>query len=233
MIPPAIRQRVLPGTLLVAIVLTACAGGTAAGPAASASGAPSGSLAIGSAPASLPASARTAAPSTSGAAPSASGAAVPAVPAAPAVPAVPVDPALLAMLPVSVAGFPLQPIPDPTGLDDPALVASLDRLAQAYAVDPAGSGFAYASVVVLRPGVFSEAFFRSWRDSFDEGACSQAGGVAGHAQAQIGGRTTYIGDCAGGLLTYHVRLESLNAIVSVSSLGGAHLGEQLLAELRP
>jgi hypothetical protein len=220
MIPPAIRQRVLPGTLLVAIVLTACAGGTAAGPAASASGAPSGSLAIGSAPASLPASAPTAAPSASGA-------------AVPAAPAVPVDPALLAMLPVSVAGFPLQPIPDPTGLDDPALVASLDRLAQAYAVDPAGSGFAYASVVVLRPGVFSEAFFRSWRDSFDEGACSQAGGVAGHAQAQIGGRTTYIGDCAGGLLTYHVRLESLNAIVSVSSLGGAHLGEQLLAELRP
>jgi hypothetical protein len=147
--------------------------------------------------------------------------------------AVPVDLALLSILPLSVAGFPLQPIPDPTGLDDPALVASLDRLAQAYAVDPAGSGFAYASVVVLRPGVFSEAFFRSWRDSFDEGACSQAGGVAGHAEAQIGGRTTYIGNCAGGLLTYHVRLESLNAIVSVSSLGTAHLGEQLLAELRP
>jgi hypothetical protein len=219
MIPPGNRRSVLLGALLVAVVLTACGGGSPAGSAAApASGAPPGSLAPGSAPtlASPPASVLTAAT----AAP-ASGAAVP------------VDPALLSILPVSVAGFPLRPIPDPSGLDDPALVASLDRLAQAYAVDPAGSGFAYASVVVLRPGIFSEAFFRSWRDSFDEGACSQAGGVAGHAQAQIGGRTTYIGNCAGGLLTYHVRLEGMNAIVSVSSLGSTHLGEQLLAELRP
>lgn len=220
MIPPAIRRFVPLGALLVAVVLTACGGGSPAGSAAApASGAPSGSLAPGSlvpgslAPGSLaPGSAPT-----------------PASPPA----SVPVDPALLSILPASVAGFTVRPIPDPSGLIDPALVASLDRLAQAYAVDPAGSGFTYASVVVLRPGVFSEAFFRSWRDSFDEGACSQAGGVAGHAQAQIGGRTTYIGSCAGGLLTYHVRLESLNAIVSVSSLGSAHLGEQLLAELRP
>jgi hypothetical protein len=206
-------------------VLTACGGGSPAGSATVAAGAPSdASLSTappsGTAPGSAPAppDASVFAPGTP---PAASGAAVP------------VDPALLAILPLSVAGFPVRAIPDPTGLDDPALVANLARLAQAYVVDPAGSGFAYASVVVLRPGVFSDAFFRSWRDSFDTGACSQAGGVAGHAQAQVGGRTTYMGTCVGGLLTYHVRLDSLNTIVSVSSLGTARLGEQLLAGLRP
>jgi len=213
--------------LLVAAVsavaaLTACGGGS-----------PAGSVATFAADASL--SAAPPSGSASGSAPAApdASASAPGTPAAASGAAVPVDPALLAILPLSVAGFPVRPIPDPTGLDDPALVANLARLAQAYVVDPAASGFAYASVVVLRPGVFSEAFFRSWRDSFDTGACSQAGGVAGHAQAQIGGRTTYIGTCVGGLLTYHVRLESLNAIVSVSSLGTARLGEQLLAGLRP
>lgn len=148
-------------------------------------------------------------------------------------PAVTVDPTLLAILPATVAGLAVSPVPDPTGLTDPALVASVDRIAQAFVVDPASGDFAYASIVVLRPGVFGDAFFRSWRDSFDDGACSQAGGVAGHAEAQIGGRTAYIGRCDGGVLTYHVRLEDRDAIVSVSSLGETHLGEQVLAGLRP
>jgi hypothetical protein len=148
-------------------------------------------------------------------------------------PAVTVDPALLAILPATVAGLPVNPVPDPTGLADPALVASVDRIAQAFVIDPVSGDFAYASIVVLRPGVFGDRFFRSWRDSFDEGACSQAGGVVGHAEAQIGGRTAYIGRCDGGVLTYHVRLDGRDAIVSVSSLGETHLGEQLLAGLQP
>ena len=106
-------------------------------------------------------------------------------------------------------------------------------MVEAVVIDPASGDFAYGSVIVLRPGVFDDAYFRSWRDSFDEGACSQAGGVAGHAQATIGGRTTYLGTCAGGVTTYHVRLDDLDAIVSVSSLGDSRLGEQLVAGLRP
>jgi hypothetical protein len=231
---PAVRRRGslggsrwvrLVAAALVAAVLTSCGGGSPVGSA--------GTFAAGALSDALLPTAPPSAPATSSApdlpVPSAS---VPVTPPSATGPAVPVDPALLAILPLSVDGFPVRSIPDPTGLDDPALVANLARLAQAYVVDPAASGFAYASVVVLRPGVFSEAFFRSWRDSFDTGACSQAGGVAGHAQAQIGGRTAYLGTCVGGLLTYHVRLDSLNAIVSVSSLGTARLGEQLLAGLR-
>ena len=145
----------------------------------------------------------------------------------------PIDPTLLEILPATVAGLPVTAVPDPSGTDDPGLIDSVERMAQALVVDPASDAFTFASVIVPRPGVFDDEFFRSWRDSFDEGACSQAGGVTGHAQATIGGRTTYIGSCEGGVLTYHVRLEDRDAIVSVSALGESRLGEQLVAGLRP
>ena len=218
------------GPLGVLLATTAALAGCGDGPPARATIPPdaSGALASAAATATAPATA-PANPTPGGSAGGSPGASAPASGEA----AVTVDPTLLAILPATVAGLAVSPVPDPTGLTDPALVASVDRIAQAFVVDPASGDFAYVSIVVLRPGVFGDAFFRSWRDSFDEGACSQAGGVAGHAEAQIGGRTAYIGRCDGGVLTYHVRLEGRDAIVSVSSLGETHLGEQLLAGLNP
>lgn len=157
---------------------------------------------------------------------------------------IPVDATLLELLPVSVNGLTLEPVTDPQGADDPALADTVDRLAQAMVFDPETGSFAYVSVIALRSGVFDAAYFRSWRDSFDEGVCSQSDGVAGHAQAVIGGRTVYIGRCTGGVATYHVRLDSHNAIVSVSELVDSEaqaaasappvrLGELIMAGLRP
>lgn len=220
-----IRRRPLAPLAVLLATMTALAG-CGGGPPVRATIPPdaSGALASAAATATAPAN-----PTPGGSAGGSAGASVPAS----GTPAVTVDPTLLAILPDTVAGLAVSPVPDPTGLTDPALVASVDRIAQAFVVDSASGDFAYASIVALRPGVFGDAFFRSWRDSFDEGACSQAGGVVGHAEAQIGGRTAYIGRCAGGVLTYHVRLDGRDAIVSVSSLGETHLGEQLLAGLSP
>jgi hypothetical protein len=83
------------------------------------------------------------------------------------------------------------------------------------------------------PGTWSEAWFRDWRDSYDEGACGQAGGVAGNAEAALGGRTVYIGTCAGGLRTYHAWLEGRGLLVSAFSVGKGRYGERLMAGLRP
>ena len=88
-------------------------------------------------------------------------------------------------------------------------------------------------VAQLVPGTFSEAFFRDWRDSYDEGACGQAGGVAATAETELGGRTVYITTCAGGLRTYHAWVEERGAVVSAFSLGERRFGEQLMAGLRP
>ena len=85
----------------------------------------------------------------------------------------------------------------------------------------------------LRSGGISDAQFRAWRDTFDAGACPQAGGVSGHAEATIGGRTSYIGTCAGGLTTYHTLIAGAGLLVSVSSVGEHRLGEQVIAGLRP
>ena len=146
---------------------------------------------------------------------------------------IPVDPTLLDLLPATVNGVALDPEPDPEGANDPALVDSVDRLAQAILVDPASSDFVVISVIALRPGVFDQAYFRSWRDSFDEGACSQSDALAGHAQAVIAGMTVFIGRCTGGVTTYHTWLASHRAIVSISELLDTRLGEQVMAGLRP
>ncbi len=91
---------------------------------------------------------------------------------------------------------------------------------------------AVVSVVQLRPGVFDDAFFRDWRDSYDAAACDAAGGVAGNAQAEIDGRDIYIGTCAAGAHTYHAYLEDASVVVSVTSVGDLRLGEQIMAGLR-
>ena len=146
-----------------------------------------------------------------------------------------VDPGLLAFVPSSVEGVPLtfDPETSATIAADPAIARDAVSLAVALAIVPAASGvddLAIVSVVRLRDPSKDEAWFRDWRDSYDEGACSQADGVAvGHAEAEIGGGTVYIGSCAGGVLTYHTRLEQAGILVSVHALGSRRLGEKVMA----
>ena len=125
-------------------------------------------------------------------------------------------------------------VPDPAGTDDPGLVSTGRSDGRGrWSIDPATGEFAYASVIALQPGVFDDGFYRSWRDSFDAGACSQAGGVAGHAA----GADRRANDVHRALHrrrpTYHVRLDEPDPIVSVSSLGDTKLGEQLVQGLHP
>jgi hypothetical protein len=147
-----------------------------------------------------------------------------------------VDPSLRDVLPEDVDGLEIAESPDAEAqsLTDPALAEVAEAIFAGIAVDVATSEFVYAIVVQLRAGAMGDERFRDWRDSFDEGACSQAGGVAGHAQTDIDGRTVYIGTCAGGVRTYHVWLVEPNLLVSASAVGEERrLGEQLVEGLRP
>jgi len=215
--PAASPLRTVPAIVVLCAVVTACAPAT---------------------PTSVPASVAPRSPGPTGAVPltptagAASSTPTPTTPAASGAASVPIDPSLLGILPSTVEGLAVTAA-EPSGADDPGLVQTVERMAQGVVIDPASGDFAYASVIDLQPGVFDEGWFRSWRDSFDVGACSQAGGVTGHAEATIGGRKVFIGRCAGGVLTYHVRLDGPDEVVSVSSLGTSHLGEQLVAGLRP
>jgi hypothetical protein len=159
-------------------------------------------------------------PSTAGGGPSAS---------AP----VALDPGLLSILPPSVDGVPViaEPASFTEALADAGFVANVRSAAFAIAVD--GNDLSSGVVARLRPGVYSDAFFRSWRDSYNTGACSQAGGVTGNAETELGGRTVHVASCAGGLLVYHAYLPGPDVVVSLFSLGDRDFGRQLMSDLRP
>jgi hypothetical protein len=145
--------------------------------------------------------------------------------------AIAIDPALLDLLPSTIGGLDRQTDPgvDAQAFADASLAVIASAGASAVYVDPASGAFAYATILKLRGSTIDDAAFRAYRDSFDAGACSQAAGVAGNAQAVLGGRTTYIATCNGGVRTYHTVLPTAHAILSISSVGANRLGEQLAA----
>lgn len=146
-----------------------------------------------------------------------------------------IDPALLGILPARVDGIEVVESPEAeiAALAGPELAAVGSAMAAGIAVDTTTGQFVYAVVIRLEPGAMDDAVFRDWRDSYNEGACSQAAGVVGTAEAQIGGRTVYIGTCNGGVRTYHVWLVEQSILISASAVGDRRLGELLMENLRP
>ena len=114
---------------------------------------------------------------------------------------------------------------------DPAVARDAESMAIGLAT-PAGQAspeeFVIANVVRLKDPSRDEEWFRSWRDTYDEAACQQAGGLQGNAETKIGTETVFIGSCRNGVLTYHVRLENGAVVVSLTSIGPSRLGERLL-----
>ena len=149
--------------------------------------------------------------------------------------AVAIDPSLLEILPANVDGLEVVENPDgeAAALGDPLLAKVGSAMAAGFAIDPASGDFVYAIVIRLLPDAMDAASFADFRATFDEGACSQADGLARSAETGIGGRTVYIGTCAGGLRTYHVWLEDRGVLISASAVGERRLGELLVTNLRP
>ena len=156
---------------------------------------------------------------------------------APAGPGLSVDASLLRVLPARIDGVALEP--DPTtaaGIAaDPTLAGSAQAIAVALAIRPgtsSGDDLAIVSVIRLRPGVFSDAWFVTWRTTYDQSACDVAGGVKGApTQVSIAGRTVFIGTCAGDAQTYHVHLADPGLIVSITAAGPHRFGELVVAGL--
>ncbi len=213
---------VRPAGLLLSVVLAA--GGC--GPSAPVTGSPGASAspaivrpsAAGSGEASLPAATIPAATGPTG-------------------PGLRVDASLLRVLPTQIDDAALEPDPTTAGqiAADPTLATSAEAIAVALAIAPgasAGDDLAIVSVIRLREGVFSEAWFATWRATYDQSACEVAGGVKGvPTQVSIAGRATYVGTCAGDAQTYHVHLADPTLIVSITAAGPRHFGELVIAGL--
>ena len=207
------RQRLAAGAVILAAMVAVAGCGPPIPTAASPSLPPS-------APGSAPAS-----PSLSGSArPSAAG-------------AVALDPTLLDLLPDEVGGQALQR-DDATAVEiagNGGLAADIEAIAVGLYVQPGSStadDLAIVNVVRLRPGVFGDTWFRSWRSTYDEGACEVAGGIAsGAAVTEIGVHETHIGSCEGGVHTYHVHLSNPDRVVSITAAGEGRFGERVVAGL--
>ena len=149
------------------------------------------------------------------------------------------DPALFAAIPLEPAdGLTFQYDADTTArvAADPGLARDASALAIGlYTVtgQQPVADYAIASIVKLRDPLASDDWFRTYRDSYDESACAQAGGVVRHAEAPIGGRPVFIGSCAGGAFTYHLRLASQGLVVSITGVGPSRLGERVAGLVEP
>jgi hypothetical protein len=149
-----------------------------------------------------------------------------------------VDPKLLAVLPAKVSGVPVTPdletAADIAADDSIARFVSAIALATAFgpvATDGLGD-YVVVTVARLRPGTFSDVFFRGWRDTFDAGVCEGAGGIAdANAETDIAGRRTFVGTCVEGVHTYHIHLDAGDLIVSMQGLGPGRFGERIVEGL--
>jgi hypothetical protein len=144
-----------------------------------------------------------------------------------------VDATLLDVLPESANGTQITPDPDNAALliSDPTLGRTASGVAVArYAT---GDDIAVVSVVRLRPGVFSEGFFDTWRADFDASACQPAGGASGVEKVEtIGATQVHVGTCTGGANTYHAHLDG-DVIVSAVAVGSGSLGQDVMRGLQP
>jgi hypothetical protein len=144
---------------------------------------------------------------------------------------------LLDVLPDEVEGQALRP--DPETAKEIAMTPDLSIDAEAIAVGlyvgpgtSTADDVAIVNVVRLRAGVFGDAWFRSWRSTYDEGACQVAGGVSpGTVNSEIAGHETHIGTCQGGVHTYHVHLVGPDRVISITAVGEGRFGERVVAGL--
>ena len=205
--------------MLLIVLLAACSPSASPAPSLAPSLAPAPSAAT---PASPVVVASTSPGTSPGASPGAS-------------PAVPIDPSLLAILPSTVGGQPLTEVPEVEAnlVSDPNLVATAAGLAVALGIDVGSGEFAYIAVIQLKPLVFGNAYYSSWRQSYDEGACSQSNGLKSTGTTTIAGRQVFTGTCNGGAETYHVHLAGPDRLVSITSVGTSHFGAIVLAALKP
>jgi hypothetical protein len=150
-------------------------------------------------------------------------------------PAVPVDPSLLSVLPATVGGQQVNEVPEIEAqlVTDPSLLQNAAGLAVALGINMTTGDFAYVAVIQLKPLVFSNAYYASWRQSYDQGACSQSSGLKSTSTTTIAGRQVFVGTCNGGALTYHVHLVGPDRLVSITSVGTAGYGALVVAALRP
>jgi len=148
------------------------------------------------------------------------------------------DPTLLDLVPAAAAGATLtyDPVTTASVAADPTLARDVSYLATGLArpanATPDDPNIAIVNAVRVRdPGSANDTWFRDWRDTYDKAACAQAGGLARNAQFDVDALVVFVGACANGAFTYHVRIGGGAIVLSITSIGPADLGRQIVERL--
>jgi len=141
-----------------------------------------------------------------------------------------VDRSLLAILPEQVATSAVEEDVDGERefAADPG--AAVRRYAAAVVGD-AGENIASASLAIVDAADMG-TLFPAWRADYDDAACAATGGVDDVSMTEIGGREVDMTTCVSGIRIYHLRLRDGTLVLSITSIGPADYGAQLVEGLR-
>ena len=136
-----------------------------------------------------------------------------------------------------MAGDPAAEDPDAerqAHIADPDLGGNVGRLVTAFVGDSGRPELGLHCRGRRAPGAQTDAFYRGLAGLVRRERV-RAAPVASRAtrRCEIAGRTVDQATCAGGVRTYHVRISGGGLLVSISDLGDAKFGEQVIAGLRP
>jgi hypothetical protein len=143
-----------------------------------------------------------------------------------------IDPSLLAKLPGHVGAL---PITEDAGsesivLDDADAAKTIDRYVAASAGGPGDPDWLNIAVVHFKTESQNEDVYANWVEQYATGACSQASGVSGTDQQDIGDFRVDISTCAGGITVYTFQRGDW-VVVSMYELGSKHIGRALIESI--
>jgi len=143
-----------------------------------------------------------------------------------------IDPSLLAKLPAHAGAL---PITEDAGsesivLDDADAAKTLDRFVAASAGGIGDPDWVNISIGHFRPESQNADVLAAWIDQYAKGACSQAEGVTGTSQEQIGDFTVDESTCGGGVTVYTLQRGDW-VVVSMYEFGPKHIGRALITAL--
>ena len=143
-----------------------------------------------------------------------------------------IDPSLLGKLPAHAGALPVKEDPgsEATVLDDADAAKTIDRYVAASAGGLGDPDWLNIAVVHFKTESQNEDVYSNWVEQYAAGACSQASGVSGTDQQDIGDFHVDISTCAGGITVYTFQRGD-GVVISMYELGPKHIGRALIAAI--
>ncbi|HEX7613578.1 MAG TPA: hypothetical protein VF371_12465 [Candidatus Limnocylindrales bacterium] len=143
-----------------------------------------------------------------------------------------IDPSLLGKLPAHAGALPVKEDPgsEATVLDDADAAKTIDRYVAASAGGYSDPDWLNIAVVHFKTESQNEDVYSNWVEQYAAGACSQASGVSGTDQQDIGDFRVDISTCAGGITVYTFQRGD-GVVISMYELGPKHIGRALIAAI--